>query len=105
MPLFNFIIAVILCAIPTLALLLIGLFLWLTKVDKLRGARLMYNADICIATMIYGTAQRTLSGICGEGKLKGKGHYRVIANFIDMLFGENHCVDAHHWEQKNHLTW
>lgn len=68
----------------------------------------MYQADVAMATMIYSTEQRSLSGICGAYSKAGKRHYRVIANFVDKLaifFGDapKHCERSDEWEIKNGL--
>jgi len=101
---------VLLASVPVFCLLSVGFFVYLLKVDKLRGALMMYQADVAIATIVYGTQQRTLSGICGKNKKAGVGHYRVIANFINRLAslvgdGPLHCERADDWEIKNGLDY
>lgn len=63
------------------------------------------STDDIIASVMFLTWERTLSGIAGEGQAKKAVGYTLVANIIDwlaILVGDDlrHCRRAYLWELK-----
>lgn len=71
---------------------------------KSKGLRVWYNIDVMMATILYGTLDRTISGITGDNLKLGKPHWKLIGYVIDTLAklcGDkpNHCIRASNSEK------
>lgn len=82
-----------------------ALVAFVNKTKENRGVKVWFNLDRVIASMLYNTKDRTISGITGERAAKGVLGWRVIAKVINFLAkicgdGENHCDRAFTKEQR-----
>ncbi len=67
----------------------------------------LHVADVMIASKIYGTQYRTISGIVGQKTFESnKKHWVIMSKTIDKLAemcgdSEKHCIRAYYWELEN----
>ena len=89
-------------------ILLFGYYAIAAILGSKKGAKVWYQLDVLVATIIFNTELRTVSGITGE-RLIHKGSYWVlIAKFVDIImyvFDKqwDHCKRAYLWEKKEGL--
>lgn len=90
---------------------IIGMFYLVCAIRAFQGnqyaLRQWYVVDVAIATMVYGTHWRTISGLTGERAHKTDSLYwKRQAQFIDWLAslvgdGPNHCYRTYMWEKSS----
>lgn len=86
-----------------------ALFVLIT-LGKRRALKYLIAVDLGVCVFAHGEF-RTISGMTGEKSVSNHRYYyqmKVIDLLLKPFDGDNHCVNAHKWEQSiqyNYFEW